>query len=208
MCSSGGTKVLTNTAADAFIDNFEEAAGLLPGWSSAADVAADAGTWAPLGVATGGAAGTAHSGHYAGTGASQPPAGWGVNTVFNEAINGSGQFCVDISAFDGVSFWGMAASAAKGNVSLNFVIPSLNPTSAHGDCTDTTKCYNYPRKSFTFTTTWTQYTETFAEATGGAATVGSVLQEIEFISSDSNWDFSVDEITFYKGTPPAGAISQ
>jgi hypothetical protein len=130
-----------------------------------------------------------------------------VNTVFNEAIDGAGHYCVDVTAFDGVSFWAKAADTTNNHISFNYVIPSMNPTGAsHGDCT--TGCYNYPRKSISLTTTWTQYTVTFAEATGGGDTVKGVIQEIEFISSDSNWNFSVDEIAFYKGTPPTGAITQ
>jgi hypothetical protein len=73
-----------------------------------------------------------------------------------------------------------------------------------GDCE--TNCYNHPRVTFTLTSSWAQYTAAFSAAGGGSATVGSVIQELAWLSPDSNWDFTLDEISFYAGTPPAGAV--
>src|SRR5208283_2637302 len=67
VCANAGTRVLQNSQANAFIDDFEEAA-ISPGWSSFNDVSPIVNAYQIAQVA-GGAVGTAHSGHYAGTGA-------------------------------------------------------------------------------------------------------------------------------------------
>jgi hypothetical protein len=160
----------------------------------------------------GGAAGTAHAGHYAGTGAKTTTmGGYGVGTVYNTAIDpGHGIYCVEISAFTGVAFWAKAATAGS-TITLNFVLPNTNMASMNdagmptgGDCT--MGCYNHPKVPFTLTTEWKQYTATFAQAAGGSAKVAGVIQELAFLSPDSNWDFSLDEIAFYSGTPPTGPV--
>jgi hypothetical protein len=160
--------------------------------------------------APGGALGTAHCGHYAGMGAVVTSAGgFGVGTVYNVAIDpGAKIYCIDISAFDGVSFWAKAATAGS-QISLNFILAETNAQSTDkqgrpngGDCT--THCFNHPRATVTLTAAWAQYAVKFADATGGSAMVGNRIQELAWISPDSNWDFSLDEIAFYKGTPPTG----
>jgi hypothetical protein len=204
ICDGPGTLVLDS--ASAFVDDFEECA-LLPGWSSFNDEVPEGGLFR-LSQVSGGAVGTAHSGHYAGMGAvTTTQGGYGVGTLFNVGIRGGGVYCVDISAFDGVSFWAKGATAGS-KISLNFVVPALNPIAEHGDCdpTKTTQCFNYPRQSITLTTEWTQYAVRFGDASGGGAKVGGVIQELEWLSPDANWDFSIDEIAFYKGTPPPGPV--
>ncbi len=137
--------------------------------------------------------------------------GFGVGTIYNTAINPpAGLYCVGISVFTGVSFWAKAATAGS-QVSLNFVLPTTNAVSMNGagmqsggDCT--TNCYNHPKVAFTLTTDWVQYTAPFASANGGSATVQGVIQELGWLSPDSNWDFTLDEIAFYAGTPPTGAV--
>ena len=56
------------------------------------------------------------------------------------------------------------------------------------------------------TTSWAQYTAPFAEAAGGLGPAADVIREIAWLSPDSNWDFSLDEIAFYSGTPPSGPV--
>jgi hypothetical protein len=210
VCAGSGTRVLTTAMADAFIDDFEEAM-ISPGWSSFNDVSPVANSFL-ITQAAGGALSTAHSGHYAGTGAKTAAmSGFGVGTVYNAAIDpGAGIYCVDVSAFTGVSFWAKAATAGS-TISLNYVLPSTNMASetdagvqTGGDCK--TNCYNHPRVTFTLTTSWAQYTAPFASAAGGSAKVAGVIQELAFLSPDSNWDFSLDEIAFYAGTPPTGPV--
>jgi hypothetical protein len=160
----------------------------------------------------GGAVGTAHCGHYAGTGAKVTSAGgFGVGTVYNVAIDPAAQiYCIDVSQFDGVSFWAKAATAGS-QVSLNFVLPETNMQSTDamgrpngGDCV--MSCYNHPKVVITLTADWAQYAVKFSDATGGSAKVGNRIQELAWLSPDSNWDFSIDELSFYKGAPPAGAV--
>ena len=208
VCDGAGTKVLA--AADAFIDDFEEAA-ILPGWSSFNDVQPTPNAIKITQVA-GGAVSTGHSGKYSGTGAKIATAGgYGVGTVFNEAIDpGAGILCVDITAFDGVSFWAKAGTDGA-KISVNFVVPATNMAGTDdqgrvngGDCK--TKCFNHPHVALTLTPNWAQYTVKFADAAGGSAKVGSVIQELAWLSPDADWDFSIDEITFYKGSPPTGPV--
>jgi hypothetical protein len=211
VCANTGTRVLMNDQSDAFIDDFEEAT-ISPGWSSFNDVSPVENSYLITQV-LGGAAGTAHAGHYAGMGAKTAmQGGFGVGTVYNTAIDPSaGIYCVDIAAFTGVSFWAKAGNATNTTVSLNFVLPQTNMATSNdagiatgGDCE--TNCYNHPRVTFTLTTSWAQYTAPFAMAAGGTAKVGSVIQELAWLSPDSTWDFTLDEIAFYNGTPPAGAV--
>jgi hypothetical protein len=209
VCDGAGTKILG--AHDTFIDNFEEAA-IAPAWFAFNDVM-------PIPNAIhaqqvlGGAAGTAHALLYAGGGARTVAAGgFGVGLTYNAAIApAAGVYCVDISAYDGVSFW--AKAAANGTaISLNFVIPQTNPASTDGmgrpnggDCT--TGCFDHPRVSLTLTTGWAQYAVRFSQATGGSAPLENVLQELTWLSPDSDWDFWLDEIAYFKGTPPPGAVT-
>jgi hypothetical protein len=67
-----------------------------------------------------------------------------------------------------------------------------------------------PNKIVTLTADWAQYSVAFADAGmgmlpgGGAAKVTNKIQELLWITPDADWDFSLDEIRFYKGTPPTG----
>jgi hypothetical protein len=208
VCAGAGTRILG--PADAFIDDFEEAV-ISPGWSSFNDVQPTPNSFLITQVA-GGAAGTAHSGKYAGTGAKIATAGgYGVGTVYNVAIDpAAGILCVDISAFDGVAFWAKAGTAGS-KVALNFVLPQTNMAGTDsqgrpngGDCK--TKCFNHPYVTVTLTADWAQYSVKFADAAGGSAKVANVVQELAWLSPDSDWDFSIDEIAFYKGTAPTGPV--
>jgi hypothetical protein len=210
VCKGNGTRVLTNSQPDAFVDDFEEAM-ISPGWSSFNDTSPAINMYQIQQVA-GGAAGTAHSGHYAGMGAKTPAMmGFGVGTVYNTAIDPTaGIYCIDISAFTGVSFWAKAGKAGS-TIALNFVLPQTNMAMTSdagvmlgGDCQ--TNCYNHPRITFTLTTQWAQYTAPFAMASGGTAKVANVIQELAWLSPDATWDFTLDEIAFYSGTPPTGAV--
>jgi hypothetical protein len=216
VCAGAGTRPLTNTPLDAFIDDFEESTGLSKGWSAFNDVMPTQNSFM-LALVTPGAVGTAHAGHYAGTGAkTSTMGGFGVGLIYNTAIDPTaGIYCIDITAFDGVSFWAKAATAGS-TISLNFVLPSTNAVSMNsmgmqsgGDCVPNatnTNCYNHPRVTVTLTAAWAQYAVQFSMAGGGSAKVANVIQELGWLSPDTNWDFSLDEIAFYKGTPPAGAV--
>ncbi|MEA2700704.1 MAG: hypothetical protein QOI66_4975 [Myxococcales bacterium] len=209
VCDGTGTRILT--ADKTKVDNFEGAA-LDPGWSTFSDVVSRPNV-AKMIIQSGGAVGTAHAGHYAGMGARTPAmGGYGVGAVFNLAIDKTrGIYCVDISLFDGVTFWAKANRASgpskTNKLSVNFVLPETNALSVGGDCPDASmKCYDHPRTTVILTTDWAQYTVTFAEASGGSATVANRIQELAFLGLDSDWDYWIDEIQLYKGTPPTGPV--
>jgi hypothetical protein len=154
----------------------------------------------------GGALQTAHSGHYMGTGAKTPTmGGFGVGTIYNMAIDKTGGiYCVDVTAFDGLTFWAKAATA-NAKVGVNFVVPETNAVADGGDCT--ASCYNHPQKMLALTTDWAQYSVPFSAAMGGTgAKVKGRIQEIGFLSPDANWDFSIDELQLYKGAPPTTPV--
>jgi hypothetical protein len=219
VCSGTGTRALINTPWSAFIDDFEQPTGLLPGWYGFNDVMPTINSFQPT-LVVGGAVGTAHALEYAGQGAVQPPTpgAFGVGLTYNLAIDPThGIYCVDISAFQGVSFWAKAGPGAMTGMGMptiwvNFVVPQTNQATSNdagmmtgGDCQ--TNCYNHPRVQVgPLSPSWAHYTADFSAAKGGTATVGSVIQELVFISLDANWDFLLDEISFYRGTPPIGAV--
>ncbi len=49
----------------------------------------------------------------------------------------------------------------------------------------------------------------FSEVTGstGAKVVGGKVQQILWLAPTKDWDFSLDEVAFYQGTKPAGAVA-
>ena len=206
VCDGAGTHVLTS--ADGKVDNFEGAT-LSTGWSTFNDVQPTMNAF-KMTQEAGGALNTGHYGHYAGTGArTTAMGGFGVGAIYNEAIDvTNGIYCVDISAFDGITFWAKAATAGS-KIDVNFVVPetnavATNPALGGGDCTKS--CYNHPRKTITLTADWAQYSVAFADAAGGSAKVTTRIQELGWLSPDANWDFSLDEIQLYKGTPPTGPV--
>jgi hypothetical protein len=209
VCDGKGTRILTTV--DGKVDNFEGPVISL-GWSSFSDVMPTPNSFR-IAQEVGGALGTGHFGHYAGTGARTTLlGGYGVGTIYNLAIDvTAGIYCVDITAFDGMTFWARAATATAARVGVNFVTPETNlkatdPLIGGGDCVNP-GCYNHPQKLVTLTTTWAQYNVTFAEALGGTgARVKTVLQLVGFLSPDAAWDFSIDEIQLYKGTAPTGPV--
>jgi hypothetical protein len=201
VCAGTGTRPLT--AAEGKVDDFE-ATPILPGWSSFNDVMPAHDAFKIMREA-GGAIGTGFGGHYAGMGASTPlMGGFGAGTLYNLAIDHANMiFCVDITAFDGVTFWAKAATAGA-KVGVNFIVPSTN-MAPDGDCT--TGCFSHPQKTVTLTTDWTQYSVPFSAAVGGKGDrVGAVLQQLGWLTPDANWDFWIDEIQLYKGTPPTTPV--
>ncbi len=204
VCAGTGTRALT--IAQGKVDDFE-ADPILPGWSSFNDVQPVSNAF-KIAREAGGADGTGFAGHYMGTGAKTPVmGGFGVGTIYNMAIDTTAMiYCVDITQFDGVTFWAKAATAGS-KVGVNFVIPSTNQA-PQGDCPMTsTTCFNHPQKAVTLTTDWQQYTVPFASALGGTgAKVGSVIQELGWLSPDATWDFWIDEIQLYKGDAPTTPV--
>jgi hypothetical protein len=204
VCAGTGTRMLTID--QGAVDNFE-ADPISLAWSSFNNLLPAApDNSIMIKREAGGALGTGFFGHYMGTGAKTPlMMGFGVGTLYNMAIDHTAMiFCVDITAFDGVTFWAKAGTAGA-HIGVNFIIPETNEK-PDGDCPGPTGCYNHPMKLITLTADWAQYSVAFAAAAGGTAKVTTRIQEIGWLSPDSNWDFSLDEIQLYKGTPPATPV--
>jgi hypothetical protein len=219
VCDGVGSRVLEATPEAAFIDDFEkedvggDATKPGGGWYGFNDVA-PSGTnpIQPL-RAAGGAVTTAFAGHYSGTGAKTPVAGgYGVGLEYNVGIaKDISQYCVDASAYQGVSFWAKAGGTNK-TIAVGFVVPSQNQVKNGGDCPDdapAANCNNYPQKNITLTDTWAQYTVDFVgpKGTKGATVVAGKVQQVLFLAPTADWDIWVDELAFYTGTPPAGAVA-
>jgi hypothetical protein len=204
VCAGAGTRPLTIDQGG--VANFEEDP-ISPGWSSFNNLLPAApDNSIKIVREAGGAVGTGFFGHYMGTGAVTPlKGGFGVGVVYNMAIDHTAMiYCVDVSAFDGVTFWAKAGTAGA-HVGVNFVIPETNEK-PDGDCPGPTGCFNHPMKLITLTTDWAQYSVAFSAAAGGTAKVTNRIQQLGWLSPDSNWDYSLDEIQLYKGTPPTTAV--
>jgi hypothetical protein len=205
VCDGAATRVLTTSKSDALVDDFEGAM-LSPNWSHFSDVMPVANSFEILHVTSDGGATTMKSSRYKGTGAnSLPSGGYGVGSVYNVAIiKAQGKYCVDVSAFDGVSFWAKAGTDGA-SVDVNFVVPETNAIKDGGDCP--AECYNHPRKRVSLTTAWAQYSVKFNEVFDGSAPVKDHLQMLAFLVPEAeDWDYSLDEIAWFKGSAPTGPV--
>ncbi len=218
VCDGVASRVLTNTPADAFIDDLEtlrdgntDPTSPGPAWYGFNDVT-PSNSIKPV-RAAGGALNTGFFVHYSGTGAKTPVnGGFGVGLEINLGVDPTNHiYCVDASAFTGVSFWAKAANSTNAKITAGFVTPQQNMVMNNGDCpdSDAAGCNNYPQKAFTLTTDWQQYTVDFATAVGtkGAKVVAGKVQQVLWLAPTSDWDFSVDEVAFYSGTAPTGPVA-
>lgn len=206
ICDGSATRLLTTSKVDALVDDFQ-AAALSPNWSHFSDVMPVPNSFKILQITDEGAATTLKSSRYQGTGAKTLAiGGYGVGIVYNVGINkAQAKSCVDISAFDGVSFWAKSG-IADATVAVNFVVPETNAIKDGGDCA--AQCYNHPRKTVSLTNQWAQYTVKFAEAAAGSAPVKSRVQMLAFLVPDAeDWDYSLDEIAWTKGVAPTGPVA-
>ena len=215
VCDGTGSRVLDPTVVgDDFVGNFEtadasDATKVPPSWYGFNDVQPTGNAIQAVRTA-GGAIATGFGARYFGTGAKTPVAGgYGVGLEVNVGVAKdlpTPQYCVDASAFKGVSFWAKAGSATTATISAGFVVPSQNQVKNGGDCLDSlpaAKCNNYPQKNFTLTTEWAQYTVDFEGLKGstGATVVAGKVQQILWLAPTKDWDFSIDEVAFYATTP-------
>jgi hypothetical protein len=83
----------------------------------------------------------------------------GVGVTFDFALSRNATLsCVNISAFDGISFWARTVPGAAVELEFDFISPSSYPT---GDW------YARPRRTVALTGQWRRYKATFADATLG-----------------------------------------
>ncbi len=117
--------------------------------------------------------------------------------------------CADVSAFDGVSFWAKGTSGAAGTVQFLAVVASQQKE-PDGDCTAAMEtagnCYKHPSKSFVLTSEWKQYTIKWSEVEPQALFANRVLLALQWISTGPDFDFTIDEVSLYKGTAPTGPV--
>lgn len=130
---------------------------------------------------------------------------WGAGMGF-DFNNTAKKSCVyNASAYTGIKFW------AKGNVALKAMVKipaTTQSTSDSGTCTATAMCEDHYTLTPTpaLTTTWTQYTITFADATSFAQAGWGVkvpfdksnIIAMQFqINMGVAFDFAVDDVTFF-----------
>jgi hypothetical protein len=211
----GATKVL-DPAVEAFVDDFEELDGkVLGGWYAYNDVVPADGVKPTIEV--GGAATSAHALQYLLSGVKSPSSGgYGAGLVWGllpAAIK-----CVDVSQFDGVTFWAKLGPTAGANAQIYFKVatPETNKT-PDGDCVpkaDGSGCYNPANVIIALTASWVQHAVKFTDLTGGQLpngtkpTFAKIAQQLVWASDGPAVDFQIDEIAFFKGTAPTGPVKK
>ena len=115
--------------------------------------------------------------------------------------------CVDLSEFDGISFWAKGTAGESNVLKFQIVAPATQPTDSDpvGDCATTACRFKHPAKEITLTETWTQFTIKFADLSPAAAYTGKVLG-FNMITDGPDYSVDIDEVTFFTGTAPTGAI--
>ncbi len=200
----GKTRVLP--LAEAFVDNFETATRF-DGWYAFSDT-----TPANLPAIerlAGGALDTAQAAHASAEGIKAPAdEGYGAGFGFN-LVNVALENCLDLAAFDGISFWVKGSAGADNALKFQAVVPATQPATEMppGDCTVVAKCFLHPAKTVTLTAEWQHVTIAFSDLVApGAAWTGKILG-FNLITTGPDYDASIDEITFYKGTAPVTPVT-
>ena len=192
----GATAMLP--AEQAYIDDFETDARFAGWYAFADDGVAEPHSMTPEGP---GAVSTQIAGHVSAIDILPPPVGYGAGFGFN-MIDPAFISCVDVSSFDGVSFWAKGTSGDNEELIFQVVHPATQPIGEGGDCL--ANCYDHPKTTIVLTPDWTQYTVTWGELTGVAVT-GPILSN-NWITAGETYDVWVDELTLYKGIPPQGPV--
>ncbi|HEY0464268.1 MAG TPA: hypothetical protein VGC79_08670 [Polyangiaceae bacterium] len=214
--TAGGCKAAVGIAAEKLIDDLEDGDGTISGagsrvgyWYTYND---GTGTQTPapkapfLGVAPGNTTGTPKlAAVTSGTVFTTYGAGMGFD------FNNNGKSCpYDASAYMGIKFWAKANAGNMAMMKLTAMvkIPATTPTTADGGtCAAMCEDHYALTPAPTLTTTWTQYTITFANkatfAQGGFGTAvptfdKSKILAMQFqVAKSVKFDFSVDDITFF-----------
>ena len=199
-------KTFVLPAAEAYIDNFETDTRFT-GWYAFSDTTPP-NMPAPERVAMG-ALTTAFAGHVQATGIKSSKAmGYGAGFGFGlvDPVKGN---CVDLTAFDGISFWAKGTAGADNSLKFQIVSPSTQPADSMpvGDCASSAAAcaFKHPAKVITLKADWTQFVIKFSELAPAAAYTGKVLG-FNMITDGPDYDVQIDEATFYTGTAPVGAV--
>lgn len=190
---------------EAYIDNFEDDTRFL-GWYAFSDTTPP-NMPKPERVPSG-AASTAYAAHVHATGIKSSKAmGYGAGFGFGLVDPAKGA-CVDLTAFDGISFWAKGTVGTDNSLKFQIVSPSTQPSDSEpvGDCVPGSACaFKHPAKTITLTADWKQFVIKFSELAPATAYTGKVLG-FNLITDGPDYDVQVDEATFFSGTAPTGAV--
>ncbi len=191
---------------EAFIDNFETDTRFT-GWYTFSDTTPP-NKPGPERVASG-AVSTDFAGHVQATGIKSSKAmGYGAGFGFGLVDPEKGA-CVDLSAFDGISFWAKGTAGADNSLKFQIVAPATQPADSMpvGDCASSAAAcaFKHPAKTITLTADWKQFVIKFSELAPASAYAGKVLG-FNMITDGPDYDAQIDEVTFYSGTAPTGAV--
>ena len=194
-------------AAEAFIDDFETDTRFL-GWYAFSDTTPP-NKPGPERVASG-ALTTAFAGHVKATGIKSSKAmGYGAGFGFGLVDPAKGA-CVDLTAFDGISFWAKGTAGTDNTLKFQIVSPSTQPKDSMpvGDCASSSAAcaFKHPAKTITLTADWKQFVIKFADLAPATAYSGKVLG-FNMITDGPDYDVQIDEATFFSGTAPTGPVA-
>jgi len=191
----------------AYVDNFETDARMA-GWYSFADTPPPSQTPFER-LMTGGAVGTAWAGHVAASAVVRPSLmGFGAGFGFGLVDPALGH-CVDLSAFDGISFW------IKGSVDalLKFQVVSAQTQPADvsppGDCPSMTSpcAFQHPSRFITLTPDWQHTSIYLGKLQPPGSYAPSKVLGFDLITDGPGYEVWIDEVSFFKGQPPLGAVA-
>jgi hypothetical protein len=189
-----------------YIDNFEDEIRFA-GWYAFSDTTPPN---MPLPMRIeGGALETGWAAHVGATGikASTAMGGYGAGFGFGLVDPALGA-CVDLSAFDGISFWAKGTAGASNVLKFQIVAPATQPSDSMpvGDCTPGTACaFKHPAKEITLTEEWSQFQIKWSELAPAAAFTGLVLG-FNMITDGPDYSVDIDEVTFFIGTAPTTPV--
>jgi len=116
---------------------------------------------------------------------------------------------MDVSAFDGISFWARGLVGLDGAIQLQIALPATHAAEFGGDCT--ARCNDHPSQKVILGTEWRHFTVAFSDMNqagfGAPATYGGIIMAMNWVSlSAANVDFWVDEVSFYSKVAPTGPV--
>ncbi|HXK20466.1 MAG TPA: hypothetical protein VNG33_21800 [Polyangiaceae bacterium] len=198
----GQTAVLV----DGYVDDFETDQRFT-GWYAFSDTSPPD---RPLPLRLGpGASLTAFAGQFGAGGIrSSQMMGYGAGFGFG-LVDPSTERCLDVSLFDGLSFW-IKGSAPGAMLKLQMVAPESQPTDAQppGDCAPQAPCaFAHPGAEIAVSTSWQHQVVRFADLHSTAFTWSNRrILGFNWITDGPAYSVQVDEVTFYSGSAPPGPV--
>lgn len=200
-------KTYTLPLSEGYIDNFETNTRFA-GWYAFSDTSPPnepTPTFWPAGALQ-----TAGAGYFTATAIkSSKQMGYGAGFGFG-LVDPAKSACVDVSAFDGISFW------AKGNVpggtlTFQIIAHESQPSNAQpqGDCASPTGgCrFKHPAITVPFSGPWEHQVIRFEDLESPAFTwTDRRILGMSFITDGPAYYAWIDEVTFFKGTAPDGPV--